>query len=175
MPRLALCFLAIASTCGCASSPTVFSTSAVVSSMGAPKEPLPVTPRVLEQLPKGRYYRFRTIDPQLSYVGRIVRADGDGVEIADVDCERRTTSKVPLLGDIPIAAVKRVFTNTGVGVEILDGNRTLPRGRIASVELLTAAEVDHRLAVKQLAPPADEPAQPERAAAQREQGWHAAG
>ncbi|HTI50609.1 MAG TPA: hypothetical protein VL475_06655, partial [Planctomycetaceae bacterium] len=60
MQRIPLFALATLFLCGCASSQTILSTSTVARASGSPREPMPVTPRVLEQLPKGRYYRIRT-------------------------------------------------------------------------------------------------------------------
>lgn len=142
---------------------------------GSSKETLPVTPRVLEQLPKGRYYRIRTVDPQVSYVGRVVHADGERLQLADVDSERRTTSKVPLLGDIPVPSIQRIFKRSDLDVEILEGERTFLRSQIFAVELLTPVEVDHRLAVKQHAHMPDAPPATERISAQRDKGWRPAG
>jgi hypothetical protein len=175
-PRFAIVALLF---CGCTASRPIFSTTTVVKD-----DSLPVTPRALEQLPTGRYYRFQmmTTDPSnlTSYVGKIVRVDGDSVELTDVDREGRTHRKVvPLLADLPIPAFRRMFTNTGVGVEILEGNKTLSRSEITAMELLTPAQVDHRLAIKQRVPKSDESAEPaaetEHVATQQDQGWHAAG
>lgn len=156
---------------GCTASRPIFSSSAVVQN-----DPLPITPRALEQLPVGRYYRMQTTDPSVAYVGQIVRADGESVELTDVDLEGRTVRKTPLLGDVPIAPIRRMFRNTGVGVQFLEGNKTLARTEIASMELLSQQQVDHRLTVKQR-PPKEPAAEVEQVATQKEKetGWHAAG
>lgn len=184
MMRSPLCLALTALVfCGCTASRPIFSTSTVAKLTNPAPGKLPVTPRSLEQLPTGRYYRFQLMTSdsktQTSYVGKIVRVDGDSVELTDVDREGRTVRKTPLLGDVPIPAVRRMFTNTGVGVEFVEGNKTLDRSEIAAMDLLTPAEVNHRLAIKQTVPrPAESqepPADVEQVATKHEQGWHAAG
>jgi hypothetical protein len=144
MARIAsLLLLVLLSICGCASSPTVSSTGA--AKLFGKEDPLPVTPRVLEQLPADRYYRIRMFDPRISYVGKVVRASADEVVLTDVEYESRTTSKVPLLGDVPIPAFKRAFVNTGVGVNPLYGEWTFQRSQVTGVELIPGdrAELRH--------------------------------
>lgn len=156
--------------CGCTASRPVFSTSTVVKD-----DSLPVTPRALEQLPIGRYYRLQTTDPKIAYVGQVVRTDGEQVELADVDRETRADSSSPLMANRLFPSFSRLFTrNTGVDVEILDENKTLARTEITGMDLLPPAEVNHRLTVKQRSYQ-DPPAKVEQAAKKREEGWHAAG
>lgn len=163
-----LALLALIS-CGCTASRPIFSTSTVVKN-----DELPVTPRALEQLPVGRYYRIHTTDPQVAYVGQIIRVDGDQVELGDVDRETRKASgimsRMPLLG----------FGHSNkppASVEILSENKTLSRTEIASMELMSPVEVNHRLTVKQhsYSEPSAKAEKAEQVATKREEGWHAAG
>ncbi len=170
MMRSPLCLALTALVfCGCTASRPIFSTSTVAKLTNPAPGKLPVTPRSLEQLPTGRYYRFQLMTSdaknQTSYVGKIVRVDGESVELTDVDREERTP--------------RRMFKNAGVGVEFVEGNKTLDRSEIAAMDLLTPAEVNHRLAIKQTVPRRAESQEPppevEQAATKHEQGWHAAG
>jgi hypothetical protein len=176
MSRTLLLILVTLLASGCTSSRTTLSTNTVVGDSESSNGLLPVTPRVLEQLPKGRYYRIKTVDPQISYVGRVVKADGDSVLLTDVDSEHRAApKKIPLLGGIRVPSLPRLFKHSDVDVEILEGERTFARSQITAVELLTPVEVDHRLAVKQHAPVPDAPPANGQVASQRDKGWRPAG
>lgn len=126
---LALSFLA----CGCTVSRPILSGSSLAK-VGHAEDDLPVTPRVLEQLPPGRKYRIRTNDPRKSYVGRVVESGPEKLVLADVAYEQRTESRTPVLGSVPLLG--KAFSKDGVRVSQLYGDWTFTRPQITAVELL---------------------------------------
>jgi hypothetical protein len=169
MRRISLLVLVSLSLCGCALSRPVFSTTTTVSeNADAPEGPLPVTPRVLEQLPTGRYYRVNTFETGVSYVGKIARSDSEGLVLSDVDRERR--AERTFLSSVPIPAVSRLFKGT-MSIEPVDGDHSLPRSSIKSVELLSDADAQWRETLARHKPPSE----PDQIAGPRKEGWRSAG
>lgn len=124
---------------GCAT-PAIFGTRFTFARKPAESDDsLPITPRVLEQLPVDRHCRVRMLDGETAYVGRIVSVEGDRLALDEVD-------KVPPDDPQPRMGFPSLFskpeTPVRANAEIVDGRQSLPRERIAHVQILDFETAD---------------------------------
>ena len=86
-------------------------------------------------LPESRSGTFTK--SQITLTGRVEEINGAAITLSDVVVEGRNQQSVPVLGRMPY--VRRMFTNTGVGVAAV-GNRTLTPDEFERLEVISKAE-----------------------------------
>lgn len=128
---------------GCSLAPPVFSSVTTAFRKQEPVDPtLPITPRVLEQLPQDRYCEVQTVDPRVKYIGRIAGVEGDRLTLNEAERQVRDSTSTPWLANLSVPFLSGKGKNQHVVGDPLDGPHPLPRSEIMSVRILEEAEGD---------------------------------